>query len=110
MTQRRCNMEWTACENHPRSVPSERDGMGVCADCGSTWPAGHCPNPGVEQVQHLWLCSTHTKYAKSVVRSDAALDVFEKVFGLVFYVGLPVGAVYLLVRFIHWAWETPITR
>jgi hypothetical protein len=99
-------MEWTACERHPRSVPSERDGMGVCSQYGSTWPAGHCPNPGVEQVQHLWLCRTHTKYAKSELRSDAV----AKVVGLVFYVGLPVGAIYLLIRFIHWAWETPITR
>lgn len=112
---RRCAMEWVLCDRCPDAVPSVHDGIVKCDSCGRSWesPRGsseRCPHPAVEVIDGISVCSGHARWAKREKRMDSVASVIGGGISLVMVAGIgaaTLGALYLLVRFIRWAWVTP---
>jgi hypothetical protein len=112
-----CGVEWGACERCLGSVLSDDRRQGqdymTCSRCGGSWPKAEvspCPRSGTSEVASRVdkVCESHAAYERQDATADNVLlgcSVFLWIFGA----AALLAVIYLAIRFVHWAWSTPIS-
>jgi hypothetical protein len=80
-------------------VPASGD---RCPNCGYTIPRGRNAEPNLD-VRPSGLAPG--QFAELRDAAGCLLSLVGSVFGFIVMAGLLLGALYLLVRFVKWAWE-----
>lgn len=107
----RCGFTWGACEKCLGSVLDTHGPVARCSRCAGEWPARDvepCPREAVTMIDEAGLqvpaCASHAKFARSSKSTDRWL-VGCSVFVYPLVAAAAFGALYLLVRFVKWAWQ-----
>ena len=115
LNAQRCQIDWPVCPRCPGAVPSLRDGGVHCSQCGGEWKEADlspCPHPASESLErvtgeNLRVCVSHLAYAQGMRSADRwSLGCSTLIYALLG--GGVLVAIYLVVRFVHWSWSTPM--
>jgi hypothetical protein len=79
----------------------------VCAHCGGASFVTRWEGKGNNILARLFRRLVYVAEGFSPIVSMAGILVTIAIW-MVLIVGVPLGLIWLIVRFIHWAWETPI--
>lgn len=63
----------------------------------------------IDPLSHPLTCALEVAYQLAMVPLAILRAVSTGVIRVALFVGLPIAILYLVVRLIHWAWETPIS-